>query len=525
MAVTNKRGIFALLDVRERQAAGVWSVKSDVWLSPSAFYGPASAPVGYSNGYFSGGRQPSNSPSFPSSVVYSSVSRIDYSNDTTTIPARGPLTGVVYKHAGTGNQDFGYVGGGSPYDSRRSVVDRIDYSNDTATAASKGPLSTARFELAATGNASFGYFIGGRNPTFSTVDRIDYTNDTATASVRGPLSSAVYYTSATGNQSFGYIIGGKNPSISPDSLSIVQRIDYSNDIATASPKGPLSLQRRETGTTGNSDFGYVGGGYNIVPGGNNWVSTVDRIDYSNDTVTASPKGPLSRTIGTGCATGDKSFGYFGGGEGNNNENVSTLDRIDYSNDTATALSKGPLSHSLRNSAASSSKQNANPIKNDTVFPASTVRDNVVPQGTDFGYFGGGTPSGSRVDRIDYSNDTATASVKGPLSLAREQLAATGNSSYGYFGGGPALSTVDRIDYSNDTATASVKGPLSVARYFLAATGNSSYGYFGGGGPPQVSTVDRVDYSNDTATASVRGPLTLARNGLAATSAAANGLPQ
>ena len=53
------------------------------------------------------------------------------------------------------------------------------------------------------------------------------------------------------------------------------------------------------------------------------------------------------------------------------------------------------------------------------------------------------------------------------------LAATGNASFGYFGGGhPAKSTVDRIDYSNDTATASPKGPLSVARYALAATGNS-----------------------------------------------------
>jgi hypothetical protein len=45
-----------------------------------------------------------------------------------------------------------------------------------------------------------------------------------------------------------------------------------------------------------------------------------------------------------------------------------------------------------------------------------------------------------------------------------------------------VSTVDRIDYSNDTATASPKGPLSVARNRLAATGNSSFGYFGGGFP-------------------------------------------
>ena len=49
-------------------------------------------------------------------------------------------------------------------------------------------------------------------------------------------------------------------------------------------------------------------------------------------------------------------------------------------------------------------------------------------------------------------------------------------SYGYFGGGvnfPSFySTVDRIDYSNDTATASVRGPLSLARGYLAATQNS-----------------------------------------------------
>jgi len=133
MAVTNKRGIFALLDVRERQATGNWSVKSDVWLSPSPFFGPP------------------------------------------------PQTG--------------YFGGGFP--GPRSTVDRVDYSNDTATASPKGPLSVARYGLAATGNASFGYFGGGLSGPLSTVDRIDYSNDTATASPKGPLSAAKYGLVAT----------------------------------------------------------------------------------------------------------------------------------------------------------------------------------------------------------------------------------------------------------------------------------------------------------------------------------------
>ena len=146
----------------------------------------------------------------------------------------------------------------------------------------------------------------------------------------------------------------------------------------------------------------------------------------------------------------------------------------------------------------------------------------------FGYFGGGTTNGSTVDRIDYSSDTGTASVKGPLSSARQNLAATGNASFGYFGGGqsPIVSTVDRIDYSNDTATAAVKGPLSVAtRYGAGTTGNTSFGYFAGGTGGPLSSVDRIDYSNDTPTAAVKGPLSAGRYNLGGVSAAANALPQ
>ena len=81
--------------------------------------------------------------------------------------------------------------------------------------------------------------------------------------------------------------------------------------------------------------------------------------------------------------------------------------------------------------------------------------------------------------------------------------------FGYFGGGSPgpKSSVDRIDYSNDTATASVRGPLSASMYRHAATGSGSHGYFSGGNNPSspsgVSTVDRIDYGNDTATASLK----------------------
>jgi len=105
-------------------------------------------------------------------------------------------------------------------------------------------------------------------------------------------------------------------------------------------------------------------------------------------------------------------------------------------------------------------------------------------------------------------------------VGRHILAAAGNSDYawfggGYFSGGPQ-STVDRITFATDTATASVRGPLSAINRALAAAGNTTDGWFGGGLPSgNVSTVNRITYATDTVTASVRGPLSSAIRYLAA----------
>ena len=154
MAVTNKRGIFALVDVRERQAAGVWSTRGDVWTSPSPFNTPSPAPFGYLGGGYE-----------PSSTNISIVDRIDYSNDTASSLIRGPLTAVRRGAAGVSNGSFGYFGGGTP---ARTNLERIDYSNDTATATPKGALSHDDFNTnAGTSNLSFGYFAGGGSPVTS----------------------------------------------------------------------------------------------------------------------------------------------------------------------------------------------------------------------------------------------------------------------------------------------------------------------------------------------------------------------
>ena len=130
--------------------------------------------------------------------------------------ARGPLTGVREKHAGTGSPNFGYHASGAPFNPSTNgyltTIERIDYSNDTAIASLKGPLNAARYSMGATGNQNFGYFGGGHGSSgrATTVDRVDYSNDTATASPKGPLSLKRREHGSTGNSDFGYSGGGYN---------------------------------------------------------------------------------------------------------------------------------------------------------------------------------------------------------------------------------------------------------------------------------------------------------------------------
>ena len=196
-------------------------------------------------------------------------------------------------------------------------------------------------------------------------------------------------------------------------------------------------------------------------------------------------------------------GWFGGGSDGIGGLYSTVQRITFATDTATASIRGPLSLARQGLAATGN--------------------------TTYSWFGGGTNSAagngqSTVDRITYSTDTATASVRGPLSSNRYNMAATGNTTSGWFGGGyqyprpvapGARSTIDRITYATDTATASVRGPLAVTSRQLAATGTDTYGWFGGG-IPLTSTIQRITFATDTDTASVRGPLNVATSSLAAT---------
>jgi len=302
----------------------------------------------------------------------------------------------------------------------------------------------------------------------------------------------------TGGSPYGYFTGGVK-SGSPYDTSASQRIDFSSDSSTTSPKGPLTENKRMHSGTGSNSYGYLAG---QLPNNTN----ADRIDYSNDTATAlSRSDVLVDEANRRAAVGNNSYGYFAGGT----PSTTKVSRLDYSNDTGGGAQKGYL---------------------------STGRYGLSGTGnSSYGYMAGAF-SPANVDRIDYSSDTSTTLTRGPLTSSRYGVAAMGNANYGYWAGGypenTLGTTIDRLDYASDTDTCLSKGNLSESKYWVTGTGSPTYGYIGGGreqhDPGQsdfswTSKIERIDYSNDTATASPKGPLAIAVRETGAVSSQANGL--
>ena len=262
---------------------------------------------------------------------YSTVNRVTYATDTATASTRGPLSVAKRDLAAASNTTYSWFGGGllgpSSY-ARQATVERITYATDTAATSTRGPLSLARQSLVAAGNTTDGWFAGGAvgAPTYATqslVDRITYATDTATASVRGPLNTTQSDIAAAGNTTDGWF--GSGP---------IARITYATDTATASVRGSLSSTRGALAAAGNTTDGWFGGG-----GG--YTTIVDRITYATDTATASVRGPLSAGRYTFAAAGNTTDGWFGGGHAG--VPLSRVDRITYATDTNTASVRGPLS--------------------------------------------------------------------------------------------------------------------------------------------------------------------------------------
>ena len=494
MAESNRKGSFWLFEAGQRSLDATWELYQN-----NTQYG-----------WYAGGF---------TTAATSLVNRIDFASDTVNASPRSGLTTARWYMGAVGNANYGWFGGGiagPAIPSTVSNVERIQYSNDSPSATSaRGTFPAANSQMGAVSNPYYGWFGGGAGPT-PIVLRIDFANDSpVSASIRGPLAVALVLVSGLGNPYYGWFGGGQiGPGVQ---FSYAQRIDYANDSPTAAiQRGSLSQARSGTAAVANLNYGWFGGGY-VFPA--SYRSTIDRMDFANDSPTAAvPRGPLTAIKAGVGASGNQNYGWFTGGH--LPAVVTNVDRIDYSNDTVSASVRGVLT-TARGGHGATSGIAAYP-QTPTSYNPSTGQAGIVGGGVGgFGWFGAGGALSS-VDRIDFSNDSpATSSPRGPLSSAKQDLAGVGNANYGWVAGGQAaaVSIIDRIDYANDSPTAaSRRGTLSGVRYKLAAAGNSNYGWWAGGGNGggAVSIIDRVDYANDSPSAtSPRGPLVAAKYSLAA----------
>jgi hypothetical protein len=376
---------------------------------------------------------------------------------------------------GFSNGNYGWFGGGQPIN---SSIDRIDFSNDSPTGASlRGNMTAAKYR-----------FVGGAS-NFVKTNAIPNISQYPVGSGSGVMGAV--------SGTYGWWGGGGIGPAGPTTSSSVDRIDFSNDSPTAaSPRGPINGRYTHSAAS-NTAYGWFGGGATVAGGGGN-VSTVDRIDFSNDSPgTASIRGPLAAVAYRQAASGNANYGFWIAGVFG-----SMVYRVDYSNDSPTAATtRGPLSTS-RNTMGATSNGN-------------------------FIWVGGGQDNGlsfdlSSVDRINISNDSPTASsTRGSLTLARYSASAMSNASYGWFtggnGGGSPRGTVDRVDFSNDSPTLAIaRGPLSQNPYGHATASNPNYGWIAGNTYPGTTIVDRIDFSNDSPTSSSqRGPISITRSFVAA----------
>jgi hypothetical protein len=131
----------------------------------------------------------------------------------------------------------------------------------------------------------------GAGQATSNVQRVTFATDTATATLRGSLiaSGYKYGLAAAGTLTDGWYGGGTGPGAGPSGLdSAVNRITYATDTATATNRGPLSVAVRSHGASGDTTYGWFGGGYVNA----SLASSVTRIIFATDTATASARGPL-----------------------------------------------------------------------------------------------------------------------------------------------------------------------------------------------------------------------------------------
>lgn len=342
------------------------------------------------------------------------------------------------------------------------------------------------------GDFNYGWFAGGQSGTaiLSSVERIDFNNDTVNTDIRGALPRNTVFASAVGTKDNGYIIGGSNassrdlPSVGSYN-SFVYRITYANDEVSASTRAGLSpISNRWKSGTFSKNYGYVSGGSvsTISPSTALQISaesSTQRLDFSSDSTALASKGPLPLARMKMASTSNDNYGWYIGG----------------SNQT---------------------------FHYDTTTPG--VQSAVIY---------------SIIDRLNFSSDTTTAIVRGPVIVRAFSSTTTDYITHSWIFSGiffhshtnqsghswTSNSSTLRMTFASDNVTAVTRSPAGLNSVSSAGSSDSNYGWITGGYPlssggtinlplesygPTVSSIFRITNASDTAALADRSTFFQAR---------------
>ena len=554
--MSETRGIFGLTEAVDQKLDNEWVPLNQVFHSNSRFSDGSAVQALHTSGYIWGG-----SPS----PATSTADRISFATDTA---ARVPGNFNERRQSSTvltSSLTAGYASGGGP--ASLSNTEKITYSTESYTLLpSSANLSFGKYEHMAGGNSTQGYYVGGLThggsyPLRSSTDKITYSNETM-ARIPGANQPSSTYPSRKGQAlsatTHGYFGGSGQPG-----NSRMDKMVYSVETLNLTPTAFLSTANRRI-RAGSESFGYF-----------QYLTLVEKLTYSNDTLARIPGANLAQTRNTNGGTGGPSAGYFIAGYPGP---LSSMEKVNFATDTPSAIPSNLPAVRYGAGAISAFDCGAENI----VKPTATPSPDLFQQGPNAGYVYGGmdapgdgyfssvekvnftsdttaripsadspaSPSGrvrmgsahsssasyfaggrpkdqgnySTVEKLTYTSETMALLPSGSnLSLARQRLAGTSSPSAGYFGGGQEPSgspskanRMDKMTFSTDSTSSIPGGNLSSRRESLGATGNTTHGYFGGGqDSPEYTTVDKLTYSNDTTAVAPSAALGTARMGLGA----------
>ena len=247
-----------------------------------------------------------------------------------SINARGGGKPRGSKH-GKKLTQYGYFGGGShPTPSLFTSIDRLDVSNETIVELTNSNFTEGRYYSEGLFSSHYGYFCGGGDPGSglqgSNITRIDFSNEVTRENdsfqVPTSVGNAGYFNTPT----YGYLAGGVR-STSPAYPKSIDKLDYSTE--SFSSGGDLSIQRAWTASFTTPNYGFVCGGF--YQPNNTRTASIDRFDFSTGTADLAPYNfPMGRRGLTGLSSNE--YGYASGGT-NPTFFYGESYRIDYNADT------------------------------------------------------------------------------------------------------------------------------------------------------------------------------------------------